>query len=266
MKDLLLPERYIRLSGAVNFRDIGGYITSDGLRVRCNRVYRSDSLADLKDDDIPIVSKLGLKAIFDLRGQAELEAKPNNIAITSNVATHNIGFLPYRAVEMVAEAGKPDATVEGFRDGVREVYRRFAIEQGDTFLHLFNSLQEEQVTPALIHCTSGKDRTGFAVALLLNILGVPKSVIWEDYMLSNVRQRDLAYLAESGIRPEMLTAMMEVHPTFLFTAFEAIDDGWGTLQSYCEDVLDLTPPKIAKLHANLLEKDGLNCGGEGSGH
>lgn len=243
----------INLTGAVNFRDLGGYTGQGGCRVRKGLVYRSDSLADLTPADIEVVSALGLRTICDLRHETERAEKPNKALMppTPNVLT--IGFLPHRAVEMVQEARRPGATVAAFRAEVQEVYRRFAVQELGTFRHLFEILTGPAPFPLLLHCTSGKDRTGFATALVLLALGVSYADVLADYMLSNVYRRDLAYLAGDGMDPDLLAAMMEVTPGALEAGFTAAQTHWGSLEDYMETGLGLTEARRAALRNALLE-------------
>lgn len=252
-KAALTRSRRLPLHGAVNCRDLGGYKTADGRAVRWNMLYRSDSLAEISDDDIKFLSEIGLRTIFDFRHEVERRAKPNKQLIGNLAVTHTQGFLPYRAHELVASARSPGASVAGLREQIKETYRRFVIDQTPTYRLLFELLAQPENLPMLFHCTSGKDRTGFAAALILSVLGVPNETIVEDYILSNEYRRDLSYLAGSKMPAELLAVMEGVHPAALEAAFEEMTKTWLSPGEYLEKALGVTPEMKTRLQNQLLE-------------
>lgn len=246
------PGRRLPFDGAVNFRDIGGYRARDGRVVRSHRVFRSDSLAELTSGDLARIGALELSTICDLRHETERSAKPNRFPASAEPTTKAIGFLAHRAYEMVAAAHGADADPEVLREDIREAYRHFVREQADTYRTMFELLLDADNLPMLVHCTSGKDRTGIAIALILMALDVPDETIREDYMLSNIYRRDLAYMGGGSIRPEMLSVMMEVDPSFLAAAWSAIDEDWASRDDFLTERLGLTAERRLALRSMLL--------------
>ena len=115
------------------------------------------------------------------------------------------------------------------------------------FAHLI-----EDSAPLVIHCTAGKDRTGFACALILHALGVPDETIAEDYLLTNrFYRRDPA--ASSDLPEEVRQVLASVETSFLAAAFDAIGAEYGDLETYFSDGLGLGARERAKLEARYLE-------------
>lgn len=243
------PPRRIVLSGAVNFRDLGGYATADGRRVCRARVFRADQLADLSDEDLRVVRALGLRHICDLRADVERAQRPNRVV--PGVRVHAIGFMPKGGAELMAQAGS--LTVEQVEQQVGEIYRDFICERRAAFAQLFALMLEADALPLLFHCTSGRDRTGTAAALLLSALGVPRGTILADYELSNAYRRDLRFQLGEHVDPVVMAAITRAHPAYLHTAFEAMQDGWGSTENYLRQALGLSDAARTRLQALLLE-------------
>lgn len=247
------PDKRLRLEGAVNFRDLGGYATEDGRRVRRRQLFRSDSLAELTAADAAAVAGLGLRSVFDLRDVGERRRYPNHAEAVAGLRVHEVGFLPHRADEMFAGVRDGTLSAAGVGTAIREMYRRLPLEQGAVYASILDGLLEADAVPALIHCTSGKDRTGFAAAVVLSALGVPRASILEDYLLTNHYRRDLSFMLGGDVDPAVVSALTEAHPDYLAAALDAADAEWGSIEGFLEHGLGLTPARRARLQALLLD-------------
>ena len=248
-------ERRLPLQGAVNFRDLGGYPGRDGRCIRWGRIFRSDSLAELTDADLQVLTSLGLHTICDLRADSERAQKPNRMLPGAPATIHAIGFMPHGGDQLLADTRLGVASVAEIEKRVREIYRRFVTDQASTFsrlLHLFDA----KSMPLLVHCTSGRDRTGFASALILMALGVSREVIARDYALSNQYRRDLTFQIGGAVSPEVMTALTQAHPDYLAAAFRAIDDDWGSDDAYLRHALGFSDERRQALQALLLQPSG----------
>jgi protein-tyrosine phosphatase len=243
------PARHLNLAGASNFRDLGGYVTRDGRPVRWRQIFRSNHLGHLTDEDVAIVRTLGIRSAFDFRGSEERTAA---LCGMSDVTVHSLPVEPtvVAALRTIAAGGTPlstDHAVEVMRDS----YRGYVQENTQRFRSLFAHLLEERA-PLVIHCTAGKDRTGFACALILHALGVPEDVISEDYLLTNrFYRRDPT--ASSDLPDHVRQVLGSVQASFLAAAFEAIDADYGDLESYLHDGLGLGKAERAHLEARYLQ-------------
>ncbi|HEV7613499.1 MAG TPA: tyrosine-protein phosphatase, partial [Steroidobacteraceae bacterium] len=183
------PARHFNLAGASNFRDLGGYPGRDGRIVRWRRIFRSNHLGHVTEADIEVLRGLGLKSAFDFRGTEERTAATCRL---EEIAVHSLPIEPtvaatLRAIRASGAPLSPDAALDVMRDS----YRNYVLHNTQRYRALFAHMLENRA-PLVIHCTAGKDRTGFACALILHALGAPDEVIAEDYLLTNrYYRRDL---------------------------------------------------------------------------
>jgi protein-tyrosine phosphatase len=243
------PARHLNLAGASNFRDLGGYPTRDGRKVRWRQIFRSNHLGHLTDGDIAVVRGLGVRSAFDFRGAEERAAALCSVA---EITVHSLPVEPtvVAALRAIAAGGRPLSTANAL-DVMRDSYRNYVQENTPRYRALFAHLLEDRA-PLVIHCTAGKDRTGFACALILHALGVSDDVIAEDYLLTNrFYQRDPS--ASSDLPDDVRQVLGTVQPSFLAAAFEAIEADYGELEGYFRDGLGLGAAERAQLEERYLE-------------
>jgi len=243
------PARHLNLAGASNFRDLGGYPTKDGRTVRWRQIFRSNHLGYLTDDDAAVVRSLGVKSAFDFRGTAE---RAEALCGMPEITVHSLPVEPtvVAALRAIAAAGTPLATSHAI-DVMRDSYRNYVQQNTPRFRALFAHLLEDRA-PLVIHCTAGKDRTGFACALILHTLGVSDGVIAEDYLLTNrYYRRDPNNGSE--LPDDVKNVLGTVQASFLDAAFAAIDADYGDLETYLRDGLGLDQPERASLEARYLQ-------------
>lgn len=237
------------LQGASNFRDIGGYRSADGRRVRRGQIFRSDHLAGLTSEDLARLASLGIGHSLDFRGAAECAATPYDIPGVQRLALTIEPTVIARMQALVAQGVVP--TAEETVELMRETYRDFVNRNADTYGRFMKHLLE-QPTPQVFHCTAGKDRTGFAAALVLSALGVDRATIEHDYLLTNQLYKRDARLEGQG-HPHVMKVLWQVQPEFLHAAFEAVDAQHGGMTDYLHGAIGLTPQELAELQRMLLE-------------
>jgi protein-tyrosine phosphatase len=242
-----LPARHLNLEGASNFRDVGGYPASDGRTVRWRRIFRSNHLGHLTEADIEIVRGLGVKNAFDFRG---VEERANAACKIREIEVHSLPIEPTVVAALRARLQARALSSADALEIMRESYRGYVRLNTHSFRELFLRLIEA-TAPLVIHCTAGKDRTGFACALVLHALGVPDEVISEDYLLTNhFYRRDPN--ASTDLPDDVRQAIGRVEASFLAAGFEAVRADYGDLESYFRDGLDLGPRERAELRARYL--------------
>ena len=239
----------ITLQGASNFRDVGGYLTTSGQRVKRGQVFRSDHLAGLTDADVARLQALGVRHSLDFRGVAEFTTTPYDIPGVQRVALTIEPTVIARMQALVAQGIVP--TTEETVELMRETYRDFVNRNAGTYGRFLKHLLE-QPTPQVFHCTAGKDRTGFAAALLLSALGVDQATIEHDYLLTNQLYRRDPQLEGKG-HPHVMQVLWQVQPAFLHAAFEAVDTQHGGMQNYLHGAIGLSPQEVTELRRRLLE-------------
>ena len=237
------------LQGASNFRDIGGHTGINGRRVRQGLVYRSDHLAGLTPDDHRALKPLFITHSLDFRGQAERAALPSLLAGAASVI---LGIEPTMVVRVKALLAAGQIPTEAETVALMaQTYRSFARDAISTYARFFQHLIE-QPTPVVFHCTAGKDRTGFAAALLLSALGADRDAVMADYLLTNQLYRRSPLVQTDG-PAHVVDALWRVQPAFLDAAFDTVEREFGGMGRYFEGPMGLGPVAMARLHERLLE-------------
>jgi protein-tyrosine phosphatase len=242
------PARHLALQGASNFRDLGGYPTADGRTTRWRHIFRSNHLGQLTVADIEIVRALGVRSAFDFRG---VEERTAGVCVVNEIAVHSLPIEPTVVAALRAELARGSLTAPVALELMRESYRNYVRHNTASFRNLFGHLLEDRA-PLVIHCTAGKDRTGFASALILHALGVADEVIAEDYLLTNQHyKRDAT--AATDLPEDVRNAIGNVDASYLAAAFEAVGKEYGDLETYLRDGLKLGTPERTALKARYLQ-------------
>ena len=242
-----MPSLSIPLNSASNLRDLGGWPTREGRRVRTGLVFRAPALVNLSAGDTVVIAALGLRTICDLRGVREAEASPVTLAGASRLP------LP---IEPSVGAGLRDilrtgqdsghATPDDMLDLLRDAYRAYALQSFPQYRALFAALLAPGGTPLLLHCSAGKDRTGFGSALLLSALGVAWDGVMEDYLATNTLwRREIA--GNFDLSPAVKDVLFGAHESLLVAAFDALTAEYGSLDAYLEQAIGLGPAQRATL-------------------
>jgi protein-tyrosine phosphatase len=243
------PSRSLPLTGASNFRDIGGYAGHGGRQVRWRRIFRSDHLADLTPADVAQVTELGLTRVCDFRGTQE---RVPQACVLPQVKVHALSIEPtvVQGLKSLLASGQAP-TVQDTVHLMEQTYRDFVLYNSARFAELFGHLLESDA-PLVFHCTAGKDRTGFAAALILTALGVPKAVVMQDYLLTNDLYR-MPHTSAPFAPQEVLNVLWRVQPNFLEAAFHAVEAEYGSLQHYLAKTLGMGGPEMARLETLYLQ-------------
>lgn len=244
-----LPARSIALDGASNFRDLGGYTGHEGRPLQWRKLFRADHLGALSAQDLQVLAQLGIARTADFRGKYERGALPYALP---GVATHTLGIEPtviQRALELQASGQRITAAqAVGL---MQDTYRSFINDNAARFAELFALLLESDA-PLVFHCTAGKDRTGFAAALILLALGVPRPVVMQDYLLTNALYRRPSGVA-SPAPQEVLDVLWGVQEDFLEVALHGVEVEHGGIDNYLERVLRVQPAARRKLAQLYLQ-------------
>ena len=244
------PDRVLRLQGAANFRDLGGYRTENGRSLRWRQLFRSDHLGNLTAEDQMRLSSIGLSRVLDFRGAGERATAPNRL---SGVTEYSLAIEPTMAQRMHdLEKVGTKLTGDAAAALMQDLYLSFVANQAHRFAELFEHLLSAD-SPLVFHCTAGKDRTGFAAALVLLALRVPREQVMADYLLSNDGSRQPSQSA-SSLSTEALAVLQGVQAGFLDRALRSIDQDHGGVDRYLEVNLRLTPAARRQMSDIYLEE------------
>jgi protein-tyrosine phosphatase len=261
--DQRAAHRLLNFEGIANFRDMGGYPTVDGRQVQWGLLYRAGTFAQSSNADLQGLEKLKLKTLIDFRSSVEKEEEPNRLPDPTVFEVVEIPTLDDGNHAMVGEVMERIETgnFEGFdpNELMLEGNRQFASTFTPQFRQFMQTVLHADGEPIVWHCSAGKDRTGFAAAVLLRILGVPQDVVMQDYMASKQNalearksQLMLLRLFKGDEAADKLSVMMGVEEAWLEAAFEQIDASWGSFDNYIHEGLQLSDADIAQLKAKLL--------------
>ncbi|MFF0204205.1 tyrosine-protein phosphatase [Streptomyces sp. NPDC005017] len=249
-------DRHIPFESLANFRDLGGYSTTDGLRVRRGRLYRADSLGKLRPDtpDWDRFLALGIRTVIDLRYPWEIDNR-GRVPADPSFAYHNLSIehRPYDQPSLGPEVAPGPYLSARFmevaEDGTREIAQ---------VLNLVSQAASSG-EPLAFHCASGKDRTGQIAALVLTLLGVPAETVVEDFTLTD--RATPALLADWSARNEGRTPAWPAFgraPAEVMTLFlTAMTTRYGSMDAYVTEALNLDAPTLRRtLRKGLLEPAG----------
>jgi protein-tyrosine phosphatase len=239
--------RPIRLAGASNVRDLGGWPAAGG-RVRFGRVYRAAALSGLTAADAETLTALGVRIVCDLRGTVERDGAPVSL---DGASIHSLPIEPSVGASLRDILATRDATGEDVLALMHQAYTAYALEWAHRYRAIFDLLLQEDGA-LLFHCSAGKDRTGFGAALILTALGVPRDAVMQDYLASNRLWRGEADIAV-GLPTIIAAKLLQVHPELLETALSAIDGAYGGFDRYAELQLGLDASRRDQLRERLLE-------------
>ncbi|MCL2532577.1 MAG: tyrosine-protein phosphatase [Nocardiaceae bacterium] len=263
-----IPGSSIPILSVPNLRDIGGYRTRDGASIRFGRYYRSTDLSKITVDDAPRLADLDLATVFDLRTHSEREAAPDRLPPSARevpldvLADKALRSVPAQMQSMMSD---PASAMSMLGDGRASEYflgsyRDFVTLPSAvaSYRTLFTDLAASATLPALVHCTTGKDRTGWATASLLLLLGVDEDDVFHDYLLTNEQllptfESVFEKFAAAGGDPELLKQVLGVRPEYLQAALAQMRESFGSIEGYFGDGLGIDVAGQAAIRAHLLE-------------
>ncbi|MEU6183196.1 tyrosine-protein phosphatase [Streptomyces coeruleorubidus] len=240
-------KRHIAFDRLYNFRDLGGYRTSDGRTVRWGRLFRSDSLGKLQGEDWERFLALGVRTVIDLRHPWEVK-RSGRVPSFPGLAYHNLSIehRPYDQAGLSPDIDPAlflaDKYTEVAHDGVNELRRALEIIADDT-------------SPLVFHCHSGKDRTGLLAMLVLALLGVHDDDIIADFALTELATERLvaewhASYPDLTLRwPAYGRAPVEIMQRFL----ESLATQYGSVHDYAVKQLGVDEELITGLRIQLLQ-------------
>ncbi|KAM9862264.1 tyrosine-protein phosphatase [Leucobacter sp. BZR 635] len=244
-------------------------------------IFRSATLGSLSAADSATLVDLGIRRVADFRTAGERESAPDVLPDdVEGVVFDVLGDQPSSMAASLAHIGMPGddsemtpeaaaAAARGIADALGEgrgiallqdSYRQFVeTDSARTAYHgFFAALTEEgEYRPTLFHCSAGKDRTGWAAAVFLLLLGADEATVLEDYLLTNVDimpmvEPMLAKAEANGLDPEMLLPVLTVQPEMLGAALAAMRAEYGTVEEYFVRGLGLEEDRLRVLRDRFI--------------
>jgi protein-tyrosine phosphatase len=214
---------------------------------------------------------LGIRTIYDFRTEAERLDRPDRVPpgarhVVADVLEDMTGHTPGRIMETMRN---PRAAGAAFGDGKGvamfvDQYRDFVRLRSarEAFRRAFLGVVEDPSGAALIHCTGGKDRTGWAVASLQLMLGVPRELVDADFLASNQYLKPgfeslFSDFEARGGDPDVLGSFLWVRPEYLEAALDEMRRSYGTIECYFANGLRLGDDGLEALRATFLPGAGV---------
>ncbi|MBM4268166.1 MAG: tyrosine-protein phosphatase [Deltaproteobacteria bacterium] len=248
--------RRIDLEGCLNFRDLGGYATTDGRRVRWRTVFRSDALGHLTPGDVARMrDELGIKDVVDLRSTAERRADVTAPLAREPIQVHHVALFDGETRETREARARRTASEERLMT-LADRYVALAELAGDRIARAVTILAESD-GGCVVHCAAGKDRTGVVSAIVLGALGVGPEDLAEDYGATRENlDRIVQRLRSTEGYDTMLGALppetMHADPETMADLLRRLDERFGSVREYLRSV-GVAGDTLARLEARLLE-------------
>ena len=262
-----LTNQLIGVTSGRNFRELGGYETLSGKKIKMHKLLRTGNLADLSPFDKQFLTDYGAKYDVDFRSKEEVDNQPDRVPdsveyIYDPVFSEDLTNSSKSITDLDTQAH--DDADFGFNhmhyayedmiesEPAQKAYRKFF----DVLLE--NTVDGESV---IFHCTAGKDRTGFGALLALSALGVPLNTIKKDYLLTNITTKDFVdsmveHARQNGKNENVLQSIRDIQSVrseYLDHAVKVLNDEYGGINNYLRDVMKLSSADIMKLRNIYLE-------------
>jgi protein-tyrosine phosphatase len=259
------PGVAIAIDGVPNLRDVGGWPASGGT-VRTGQVYRSAEFSGLSGTAADEFAGLGVRTVYDLRTADERTANANVLPtgteyIVLDILADRPGAGPAQMVQVLSDPKAAEQLLGGGKAVkiFEESYRQFLSLPSATtgYRQFFTILAENEHRPGLFHCTTGKDRTGWAAASLLWLLGVSDDDVLSDYLLTNdslvpALQPMVDKFASIGGDPALLAPVVGVQASYLDAARTEMESRYGDIETYFSKGLGLHASVIDRLRSSLV--------------
>jgi len=252
-----------KFESLVNFRDIGGLTTADGRRMRTGFLFRSDEPSKLNVRDIDRFKRLSLKLICDLRTPNERRSRIARFVDARSTEIVNVPFYQndedYTRFEIYKQLMKTVRTVD-FYQMMLDFYRKVVFHSTGQVRTIMTLLADKGDAPALIHCASGKDRTGMIAALIQLLAGVPRHAVVQDYLLSNALNKDKTEQAVKWLRTftlfrlsrQRIMPLLEVRREFLEEALDELFRRHESVENYFIQACGVEETKLERFKASLV--------------
>jgi protein-tyrosine phosphatase len=221
----------------------------------------------MTDQDMPALANLGLKKIYDLRTAVERAAGSDRVPAAAQDVVEDILADEQQSAaanlfKLFEDPAKANAMLGGGRAAA--MFHKVYIDlvslpsARNGYSEMFTEIADPDNQPALFHCTTGKDRTGWAAAALLLLLGVPEEVVMEDYLASNdyilpEYQSLIDKYTGIGVEQDILLAILGVRREYMETSLKEMGDKYGSVEGYFSQGLDIGAAGQQALREQFLE-------------
>ena len=246
-----LSDRHHAFEGSFNFRDIGGYPSSSGKKVRWGQYFRAGRQDRMTAADLAALKTLNIKTQVDLRKPEEILDQGKGPLVNMGAAHLNIPVIPDGGTDTLSRL-VGDTGISGKR------YLGYLEFGPDAWISLFNIFADQETGPLVLHCTAGKDRTGVSTAFLLSVLGVERDWIEADYQLTNRDvERQVDFIEEhiglpEGMSREDMMRAAGVPDEAIGDFLDGLEEHWGGPLEYLQSI-GINDEVFNRVRENYLE-------------
>tara|TARA_B100001063_G_scaffold227993_1_gene238975 strand:+ start:141 stop:890 length:750 start_codon:yes stop_codon:yes gene_type:complete len=223
--------------GINNLRDLGGKKTSGNKTLKKGLFLRCAAPTDWNDSVKKQVMALKKPLIIDFRGVQEEKNNPSKIPKEFLSKRIHLPIEP-KVSELLRGLNQIDKSNTAKIDQIfQNAYRKYTIENIQTFETFFDILFDNPDSTIMFHCTAGKDRTGFASALILSLFGVKKETLINDYLLSNKTYKPTQKI-ESEVQKIGIKQLLKVDESWLDAGLEEFSKRVGNIRDFCTKIIN----------------------------
>jgi protein-tyrosine phosphatase len=260
------PGESIPIATVPNLRDLGGWSTPDG-KVRSGLIFRSAEFASLEGEDASAFGELAIRSVYDFRTEDERAQQPNVVPdgvqhITLDILADSAQAGPAMLLKVMDDPDAAEELLGGgkalglFQNSYRELIDLPSARTG--YKDFFEQIASPDHQPSLFHCTTGKDRTGWAAAALLLLVGVDDEDVYADYLLTNEQLLPMTkpisdQFASIGGDPELLAPVLGVRKEYLDAAIAEMNSKYGAIDEYFATGLGVDSATIDTLRSTYVE-------------
>lgn len=244
MHDILLAERILPMTGAFNFRDLGGIELEDGRQVKWGRLFRADELTNLTVEDVEYLGSIPITSVIDFRAESEIKRAPDKLPLSARF-TYPMAITPGA---MRTDGIQGDREKASFSDQMKQMNRLYVSDPAcvRAYRIMFTIIQNNLSSPLVFHCSAGKDRTGMAAALILFALGASEEAVIEDYMISKSNIADkYTCLVE---RYPRAAPIFTVKRSYILAGIDEMKKEYGSVMNFLTKTLKVDIPRLRRLY------------------
>lgn len=227
------PDRHIAFEGALNFRDLGGYVSEDGRSVKWRHLYRSDHLQRLTDVDVTKARRdLGIRTVIDLRQPDRTAREGEHALVQPPVQYKNIPLGEENRDDLLALLNSCDRLSQAMLQWLSDP------AYGQGMVSIMREIAQNEEGPLVFHCTGGHHRAGLIAAMVLGLLGVPQDIIAQDYALtelsSEARMNSRSGESFKRFVEQMNPIFFQAIPETMHEVLDALSRDYGSIRGYAE--------------------------------
>ena len=248
-----MNNRLLELDGASNFRDLGGYETGDGMRLKKGLIFRSDSLSYLSSDDIKKIQDIGIKTVCDFRSDIEMKESPSPFSSSTIPKLNHLPIKTLGTQDLRELSAKENVTSQELANELQEHYVLYVNQHKKVYCEFINTIANGEI-PLVFHCFAGKDRTGYGALLFLSIMGVKKEIIIEDYLFTNQFYKGPLVSEEwRDSNSELLKPLFEARVDYINAAFDEIFKKYNKIEDFVINELQVDIKTVDNMKRRILE-------------